>query len=45
MRRKNKPSDFAGKWNMDENEFEKIKEELKSRWKKWKLNLSRKRLF
>ncbi|MDW7726422.1 MAG: hypothetical protein SCH70_04810 [Candidatus Methanoperedens sp.] len=35
--RKNKPSQFAGGWKMDEKELEKIKCELKESWKKWEL--------
>ncbi len=31
--RKNRPSKFAGGWNMDENEFEKINSELKESWR------------
>ncbi len=35
--RRNKPSQFAGGWKMDEKELEKIKSELKESWKKWEL--------
>jgi predicted CopG family antitoxin len=35
--RKNRPSTFAGRWKMDENEVEKIKSELKESWKRWEL--------
>ncbi|VVB85859.1 Uncharacterised protein [uncultured archaeon] len=35
MNRKTKPSDFAGKWEIDEKECEKIKEELNKGWTKW----------
>ncbi len=35
--KKNKPSSFAGSWEMDEKEAEKLKKELKDAWKKWKL--------
>ncbi len=35
--RKNKPSQFAGGWKMDEKELEQIKSELKESWKRWGL--------
>jgi predicted CopG family antitoxin len=35
--RKNKPSQFAGGWKMDEKELEKIRSELKENWKRWEL--------
>ena len=35
--RKNKPSQFAGCWTMDENKIESIKTELKESWKRWEL--------
>ncbi|CAG0959652.1 MAG: hypothetical protein MPEBLZ_03429 [Candidatus Methanoperedens nitroreducens] len=35
--RKNKPSMFAGGWNMGEEEIEEIKKELKESWKRWEL--------
>ncbi len=35
--RENKPSQFAGGWKMDEEEFEKIKRGLKETWKRWEL--------
>ncbi len=35
--RKNKPSQFAGGWKMDEKEFDKIKAELRESWKRWEL--------
>ncbi|MCZ7397232.1 MAG: hypothetical protein O8C59_01825 [Candidatus Methanoperedens sp.] len=35
--RKNKPSQFAGGWKMDENELETFKTELKESWKRWEL--------
>ncbi len=33
----NKPSMFAGGWEMDEKELEEIKSELKESWKRWEL--------
>lgn len=35
--RKNKPSQFAGSWKMDEKEVEEIKKDLKDSWKRWEL--------
>ncbi len=35
--KKNKPSRFAGGWEMDEKEVEELKKELKDAWKKWEL--------
>jgi len=35
--RKNKPSQFAGGWKMDDEEFEKIKRDLKETWQRWEL--------
>jgi predicted CopG family antitoxin len=34
---KNKPSQFAGGWKMDEKELLEIKKELKESWKRWEL--------
>jgi predicted CopG family antitoxin len=35
--KKNKPSQFAGGWKMDDKEFENIRTELKESWKRWQL--------
>jgi predicted CopG family antitoxin len=35
--RKNKPSQFAGGWKMDEKELLEIKNDLKESWKRWEL--------
>ncbi|MCX9083258.1 MAG: hypothetical protein OIN87_00480 [Candidatus Methanoperedens sp.] len=35
--KKNKPSQFAGGWKMDDKEYENIRTELKESWKKWQL--------
>ena len=35
--KRNKPSRFAGGWEMDEKEAEELKNELKAAWKKWEL--------
>jgi predicted CopG family antitoxin len=35
--RKNKPSQFAGGWKMDEKELLDIKNDLKESWKRWEL--------
>ncbi len=35
--KKNKPSQFAGGWKMDDKEASEIKRELKEAWKKWEL--------
>ena len=34
---KGKASDFAGSWDMSDEEAEKIKADLKRHWKTWKL--------
>lgn len=35
--KKNKPSDFAGGWEISDNELEEFKNTLKEVWKSWEL--------
>jgi len=35
--KKNKPSQFAGGWKIDDEEVENIRTELKESWKRWQL--------